>query len=83
MTDLPPTSACFDCEHQGFIVIDGGADVERCDACLLYPSDDEALASAVETAAELLKTHAPHAGTRFDKLLEALHVAAATIRRTD
>lgn len=79
--DLPPTpGACHGCEEQGFIIVDGGADIERCDNCMAFDSDDAALAAAVESAVELLKDPRPRAGVRFDKLLEALAVAAAVIR---
>jgi hypothetical protein len=79
--DLPPTNgACFDCEHQGWFPVEGGADVERCDTCQIFVSDDAALAAAVESAIEALKSPQPRAGIRFDKLIEALAVAAAVIR---
>jgi hypothetical protein len=80
-TDLPPTpGACFDCEDQGWIVMDGGDRIERCDACHTFETDDAALAAAVETAGELLKNPQPRAGIRFEKLLAALAVAADVIR---
>lgn len=79
--DLPATpGACHTCEEQGFLVMNGGADVERCDECKVYESDAAALAAAVESAIAALRDPRPRAGVRFEKLLEALEVAAAVIR---
>jgi hypothetical protein len=79
--DLPATpGACDTCEEQGWFPVRGGADVERCDECQVYESDDAALAAAVESAIAALKDPRPRAGVRFEKLLEALAVAAAVIR---
>jgi hypothetical protein len=71
-----PTKPCHECEGQGFLVMDGGSSVERCDAGDHFQSDEDALAAAVGSAARYIADPTlPREGVRFEKLVAALGVA--------
>ena len=71
--------ACFECMHMGWFVSDSdkyGEQIERCDVCQVFSSDDAARAHAIHLAAQTLKSPRRRTGKRFKMLLWGLEVTA-------
>lgn len=80
--------ACTECMRMGWAVFNDDKEVQRCDNCAVFPSDDAALAHAVRLGAQVLKEMASkdsprrRTGRRFKEILLAVEIAAERIYPT-
>jgi hypothetical protein len=71
--------ACFECMYLGWFPSESdkyGLQVERCDCCSVFASDDEAQSQVLRLAAQALKSPRRRTGKRFKMLRECLEVMA-------
>ena len=68
--------ACTECHSLGWLPFNDDSEIQRCDTCSVFDSDDDAHAYALELAATALKSPRPRSGKRFACVLEALGIAA-------
>lgn len=75
--------ACSECLRLGWFPSSSdehGENVERCDNCRVFSSDDEAQAHALKLAASALRNPRPRRGKRFEMVVEAVQLAADRAR---
>lgn len=68
--------ACDECHNLGWLPFNHDEEIQRCDACSVFESDDEAHAHAIDLAIAALKDPRPRSGERFECVLVALEILA-------
>jgi hypothetical protein len=60
----------------GWFPANGLSEIQRCDNCAVFTSDDAAHAHALELAANALTKPRRRSGKRYDCIIEAVRIAA-------
>lgn len=68
--------ACTECMGLGWFPANELSEIQRCDNCKVFESDDDAHAHALELAADALTHPRRRSGKRFDCVIEAVRIAA-------
>lgn len=68
--------ACEECLYVGWFPANDCSEIQRCDECKVFESDEAAHAHALELAAAALEDPRPRTGDRFAFVLEAVRIAA-------
>lgn len=82
--DFTVPGACDECLRMGWATFNENSEVQRCDTCAVFDSDDEALAHALRLAAKALCGRRPKGGAaegfeymlRFKEVVKAVEYAA-------
>ncbi len=74
--------ACIECMHLGWFPFNDDSEVQRCDVCRVFATDDEAFARALQCAVEALKKPRRRSGKRFHHIVEAIEIAAWQVNKS-
>lgn len=68
--------ACTECMGLGWFPANELSEIQRCDNCKVFESDDAAHAHALELAADALTRPRRRSGKRYSCIIEAVRIAA-------
>jgi hypothetical protein len=68
--------ACTECMGLGWFPANELSEIQRCDNCKVFESDEDAHAHALELAADALTRPRRRSGKRYDCIIEAVRIAA-------